>query len=118
MICFGNGPSATATWKLGEVELPLRRLVRESPSPDLVQACVGDFFSPELRTLYTLETRDGKLMLRYPRGVTELKAINRDTWIAGYPWGIITMKRDAAGTCETLEATTGRVRILQFQRVK
>lgn len=114
----GNGPSSTANWKVGEVELALKRLVRESPSPELVQACAGDFYSPELRTLYTLETRDGKLMLRYPRGVMELKPINRDTWIAGYPLGIITMKRGASGRCESLEATTGRVRNLQFQRMK
>jgi CubicO group peptidase (beta-lactamase class C family) len=114
----GNVPSATAVWKVGEVELALRRLERETPSPELVRACAGDFYSPELRTLYTLETRDGKLLLRYPRGVMELRAINRDTWIAGYPLGIITVKRGAAGTCETLEATTARVRNLQFQRMK
>jgi hypothetical protein len=113
-----NAPSPTAQWKVGETELALKRLVRESPSPEQVRACTGDFYSPELRTLYTLETRDGKLMLRYPRGVTELKAINRDTWIAGYPLGIITMKRSASGVCETLEATTARVRTLQFQRMK
>lgn len=114
----GNGPSSTANWKVGEVELALKRLVRESPSPELVQACAGDFYSPELRTLYTLEPRDGKLMLRYPRGVMELKPINRDTWIAGYPLGVITMKRGASGRCESLEATTARVRNLQFQRMK
>jgi CubicO group peptidase (beta-lactamase class C family) len=114
----GNGPSPAAVWKVGGVELAVRRLVRETPSPEVVGACAGDFYSPELRTLYTLETRDGKLLLRYPRGVMELSAINRDTWIAGYPLGIITVKRGAAGTCETLEATTGRVRNLQFQRMK
>jgi hypothetical protein len=101
----GNGPSPAAVWKVGGVELAVR-------------ACAGDFYSPELRTLYTLETRDGKLLLRYPRGVVELRAINGDTWIAGYPLGIITVKRGAAGTCETLEATTARVRNLQFQRMK
>jgi CubicO group peptidase (beta-lactamase class C family) len=114
----GNGPSPTAVWKVGEVELALRRLVRESPSPEMVRACAGDFYSPELRTIYTLETRNGKLLLRHPRGVLELRAINRDIWIAGYPLGIITMKRGAAGGCESLETTTARVRNLQFQRMK
>jgi CubicO group peptidase (beta-lactamase class C family) len=113
-----NGPSPTAVWKVGEREMAFRRLVRESHSPEAVQACAGDFYSPELRTIYTLEIRDGKLLLRYPRGVMELKAINRDTWIAGYPLGVITLKRSAAGVCQTLEATTARVRSLQFQRMK
>lgn len=116
-VAAGNAPSPTALWKAGERELPLKRLVRESPSPEQVQACVGDFYSPELRAIYTLETRDGKLMVRYPRGVMELKPINRDTWIAGYPLGIFTMKRGASGVCEKFDATTARVRNLQFQRI-
>jgi CubicO group peptidase (beta-lactamase class C family) len=110
--------STGATWKFGEREVALTRLVRESPSPQQVQACAGDFYSPELRTIYTLEVRDGKLMLRYPRGVTELKAINRDTWIAGYPLGIITVNRSGTGACESLAATTMRVRGLRFDRMK
>ncbi len=114
----GREPSPTAAWKANEVELALKRLARESPSPELVRACAGDFYSPELRTIYTLETRDGRLLLRYPRGVSELRAINRDTWIAGYPLGIVTMKRSSSGACDALAVTTARVRSLQFQRMK
>jgi CubicO group peptidase (beta-lactamase class C family) len=117
-VAPGNAPSPTALWKTGERELALKRMVRESPSPEHVQSCVGDYFSPELRAIYTLENRDGKLMVRYPRGVMELKPINRDTWIAGYPLGIFTMKRGASGACEKFDATTARVRNLQFQRMK
>jgi len=115
---IGNERSPTALWKTGERELVLKRLVRETPTPEMLQACVGDYWSAELRALYSLELRGEKLMVRYPRGVLELKAINRDTWIAGYPLGVLTMKRDGAGACESFDATTGRVRNLRFARMK
>lgn len=120
-VTFAVGPgrelSPTAVWQVDDADLALKRLVRESPSPELVRACAGDFYSAELRTMYTLEVRDGRLLLRYPRGVSELRAINRNTWIAGYPLGIVTMKRSTSGACDALDVTTARVRNLQFQRM-
>jgi CubicO group peptidase (beta-lactamase class C family) len=112
----GNAPASTAVWKSGEREQPLKRLVRESPSVELLQACVGDYYSEELRTVYSFELRNGKLMVRYPRGVMELKPVNRDVFIAGYPLGVLTTRRDAAGKCQGFDATTGRVRNLKFER--
>jgi hypothetical protein len=114
----GNTPAPTAVWKTGERELPLKRLVRESLSTEMLQACVGDYYSEELRTIYTLEQRSGKLVVRYPRGVMPLNPVNRDVFIAGYPLGVLVMKRNAQGTCEGFGATTGRVRDLRFTRVR
>ena len=37
--------------------------------------------------------RQGKLVLRYPRGVLELRPINADVFQAGYPMGTFVMKR-------------------------
>jgi CubicO group peptidase (beta-lactamase class C family) len=111
-------PGRTALWRQGSREYPLRRIVRETPSTAALQACAGDYYSEELRALYTLEMRQGKLMVRYPRGVLELQPINPDVFQAGYPMGTITMKRDAKGTCEGFGVTTGRVRNLRFVRMK
>jgi CubicO group peptidase (beta-lactamase class C family) len=114
----GNAPPSSAVWKTGARELPLKRLVRESPSAEVLQACVGDYYSEELRTVYSFEMRNGKLMVRYPRGVLELRPVNRDVFIAGYPLGVLTMRRDAAGKCQGFDATTGRVRNLKFELTK
>jgi len=114
----GNDPVPTALWKAGEREFPLKRLVRETPSAEVLQACVGDYYSEELRSLYTLELRDGKLAVRYPRGVLPLRSVNRDIFVAGYPLGTFVMQRNAAGACEGFAITTGRVRNLKFARVK
>ena len=115
---IGTEPARTALWKQGSREYPLKRIVRETPSAAALQACAGDYYSEELRTLYTLEMRQGKLVVRYPRGVLELRPINPDVFQAGYPMGTITMKRDAKGNCEGFGVTTGRVRNLRFARVK
>ncbi len=114
----GNEPAMSALWKAGEREFPLKRVVRETPGADVLQACVGDYYSAELRTLYTLTMRDGKLSVRYPRGNVELRPINRNTFFASYPLGVVTFKRDAAGRCEQLAVSTGRTRNVRFERVK
>ena len=114
----GTEPARTALWKSGGRDYPLKRIVREAPSAAALQACAGDYYSEELRTLYTLEMRQGKLVVRYPRGVLELRPINADVFQAGYPMGTFTMKRDAKGSCEGFGVTTGRVRNLRFSRVK
>jgi CubicO group peptidase (beta-lactamase class C family) len=113
-----NDPVPTAMWKAGEREFPLKRVVRETPSAEALQACVGDYYSEELRTLYALSLRDGKLVVRYPRGVLEMRPINRDIFTAGFPMGTFVMQRNAAGACEGFALTTGRVRNLRFARVK
>ncbi len=114
----GTEPATTALWKAGSRDYPLKRIVREAPGADALKACAGDYYSEELRTLYTLEMREGKLVVRYPRGVLELRPINADVFQAGYPMGTVTMKRDAKGSCEGFGVTTGRVRNLKFARVK
>ncbi|WP_053076836.1 serine hydrolase [Caenimonas sp. SL110] len=113
----GNEPPMSAIWKVSDREYPLKRVMRETPSADALQACVGDYYSAELRTLYTLTLRSGKLSVRYPRGNVELRPINRDTFFASHPLGVVTFKRDAAGRCEQLAVSTGRARNVRFARV-
>ena len=114
----GNEPAPTGVLKAGERELPLKRLVRETPTVEMLRACVGDYYSEELRTVYSFELRNDKLVVRYPRGVMPLNPINRDVFIAGYPLGVLTMKRDGTGKCQGFDATTGRVRNLKFELTK
>jgi CubicO group peptidase (beta-lactamase class C family) len=114
----GNEPARTALWKQRGREFTLKRIAGETPSAQALQACAGDYYSEELRTIYTLEMRQGKLVVRYPRGATELRPINADVFQASYPIGTLTVKRNAKGACEGFSLTTLRVRNLQFLRVK
>jgi hypothetical protein len=112
----GNEPAGAALWEQGSREYPLKRIVRETPSAEALQACVGHYYSEELRTIYTLELRQGKLMVRYPRGVLELRPINADIFQAAYPMGTFAMNLDAKGNCEGFGVTTGRVRVAAVGR--
>lgn len=111
-------PVTTALWKQGGRDYPLHRIARDRPAAETLQACAGDYYSEELRTLYTLSVQDGKLMVRHPRGSLELKPTSKDAFTAGSPLGLVTLHRNAAGACDGLAVTTGRVRNLQFMRVR
>jgi len=109
---------ATATWHQNGRNSPLKRIVRELPKPEALQACVGDFYSEELRTLYRTSLQGGKLMLRYPRGEFPLEPVSGDVFAAGFPLGTVSFRRSPAGACDGFAVTTGRVRNLQFRRVQ
>jgi CubicO group peptidase (beta-lactamase class C family) len=114
-----NGQAASATWRQNGRDLPLRRIVRTALPPEQLQACTGTFYSAELGTLYVLSMRDGKLVVRYPRGERALTPVTPGVFSAEWPLGTITFQQGAsAGTaCDGFAVTTGRVRNLRFVRV-
>jgi hypothetical protein len=107
-----------AVWHQDGRDVPLKRITRETPPADALQACAGPYYSEELRTLYTLSLAGSKFMLRYPRGESELKPVNRDVFAGDFPFGTVQFQRNAAGRCESFAVTTGRVRNLKFDRVQ
>jgi len=111
-----NEAVTTALWKQGGRELPLKRVVRETPAAEALQPCVGEFYSEELRTLYAVSMRNGKLVMRFPRGERELTPLTRDTFSTGAPIGTVSFQRGDKG-CDGFALTTGRVRNLRFTRL-
>ena len=114
-----DGTTATATWRQNGRDLTLRRIGKgeTAPTAQALQACVGDYYSEELRTLYSLSLREDKLMVRYPRGVLELKPVTRDVFSVGFPLGSLTLQRNAAGACDGFAVSNERLRNLRFTRV-
>jgi len=114
-----EGSVTTATWRQNGQVLPLHRLTPMATlTADSLQGCTGDYFSDELRTLYRLDWRDGRLMLRYPRGERALSPVAPNRFIAPFPFSAVVLQRAASGGCDALSISNGRVRNLQFQRVK
>ena len=115
-----DGVSATALWRQGGRELPLRRLaLLAPPTAEALQAYTGDYYSDELRAMYTVALRDGALRVRYPRGELTLQPVTPDVFSAAHPLGTLRFARTSgAGAAAGFTVTTGRVRNLRFRRVQ
>jgi hypothetical protein len=79
----------------------------------------GDFYSDELRTVYSVANRNGNLELTYPRGSAVLDFNDKGEFATGFPLGAIQYQCDAEDHCASFTVTTGggRVRNLKFKRV-
>jgi hypothetical protein len=79
----------------------------------------GDFYSDELRTVYSVANRNGNLEVTYPRGSAVLDFNAKGEFATGFPLGVIQYQCDAEDHCASFTVTTGgdRVRNLTFHRV-
>jgi hypothetical protein len=79
----------------------------------------GDFYSDELRTVYSVANRNGNLELTYPRGSAVLDFNDKGEFATGFPLGAIQYQCDTMDHCTSFTVTTGdgRVRNLKFSRV-
>lgn len=86
------------------------------PSPDQLSAFVGDYYSPELGVVYTVEPRSGELFLTHHRhSDTRLTPVSEDGFRAGSR--LIRFERNAAGEVTGLRISGSRVRNLAFNRL-
>jgi CubicO group peptidase (beta-lactamase class C family) len=97
-------------------------LLEESWTPTVadLRRYVGEYSSDEAETSFrvTLE-EDGKLMLRGRYGRTlELRPAYRHAFTTSGGPGVVFFRRDARGRVTTMSFGMGRVRDLQFRRVK
>jgi CubicO group peptidase (beta-lactamase class C family) len=98
-------------------DVPAKRAVRPALAADVLKRFEGDFYSDELRVLYTVARKDGALVLTYPRGVATLDLIDKDARATGFPLGDIRYTCSAHDACTGFTVNNLRVRNLQFRRV-
>ena len=89
---------------------------RRQATPAELAAYAGDFFSPELATVYRLFVEDGRLLLELAEvEPMELTPMFGETF--EHPdWGAFEFERDAAGVVTGFRLQSGRVRNLAFER--
>jgi len=90
-----------------------------APRPSLPDAAIeGHYYSEELRVLYRVEHKDGKLMLAYPRGKLPLDSAGGNTFIAGGPVGLLIFEYAPDANCTGFKASDGRrMRAVRFTKV-
>jgi CubicO group peptidase (beta-lactamase class C family) len=101
------------------IDTPARRAQRPAPPAGALTKFEGDFYSDELRTVYSVTNRNGNLELTYPRGSAVLDFNDKGEFTTGFPLGAIRYQCDAGDRCASFTVTTGgdRVRNLKFNRV-
>jgi hypothetical protein len=91
----------------------------EPVKPEAINTSIylGEYYSPELQTSYTIKEEAGKLIAYHPRhGEFPLLFIKKEAYQAGYPLGLIEIEMDKKGDVTGFRATNGRVRNLWFER--
>jgi len=92
-----------------------------TPGAAELKAFVGDYYSMELETTYTIALANGRLTATHPRhGTSTLTPTLTDTFGADAWWfmGSIHFMRDGAGRVTGFEASSGRVRHVRFEKVR
>lgn len=100
----------------GEARGVFQPFQRLSLSPEQLATYVGDYFSPELDTVYTLSLSDNKLWFNLDdEGPQELTAQFGETF-ENPDYGAFTFTRNASGRVSGFKLQSGRVRNLAFSR--
>jgi CubicO group peptidase (beta-lactamase class C family) len=97
---------------------PAKRIERPSMSEADMKAFEGEFYSDELHVLYTVARKAGKLTLSYPRGDMALDQLPGNAFGASFPIGRIQYQCRVGEGCSGFTVSNGRVRDLQFAKVK
>lgn len=98
-------------------DIPARRTTRPGPPAELLTKFEGDFYSDELHVVYTVASKDGALVLTYPRGTVALDVDDKDALSLGSPFGTIKYQCGAQDGCTGFTVSNGRVWNLRFNRV-
>ena len=112
-----DGVVAGGVLHQGGRDMPARRAVRAVQSNDALKKFEGDFYSDELRLVYSVALKDGALVLAYPRGSVPLDVKDKDTFAAGFPFGDLKYQCNSQDGCSGFTVGTERARNVQFKRV-
>jgi CubicO group peptidase (beta-lactamase class C family) len=96
---------------------PGLRTVKPSLSDAAMHAFEGKYYSDELRVLYSVGRKDGKLVMTHPRGELALNFMGSTTFSAGGPVGQVTFECAQPARCTGFKVNGSRVRDIRFTKV-
>ncbi|WP_449405627.1 hypothetical protein [Massilia phosphatilytica] len=101
------------------VDTPARRVQRPSSPAGALTKFEGDFYSDELRTVYSVAKRNGNLEVTYPRGSAVLDFNDKECSPPGSRSAPFNINATPRITAPSFTVTTGdgRVRNLKFNRM-
>lgn len=116
-----KGQSPSITVHFAGQDLPAARVARPVLTAEQAGAFAGDYYSDELGAVFSVERRgdDGRLMIRYPRGLEELHPVEPDVFEAPYPISQVTFGHAKSdGHVMGFQIDAGSVQHLRFGRME
>jgi len=102
----GNSPSI-----FDRIEAP------EITDEELVEY-VGQYYSTEVETTYTISIKEGKIQMYHPRhGTIPLEPLFRDVLSGDWPIGMVQIVRNSNGQVTGILSSNGRVRNAWFKKL-
>ena len=95
-----------------------KRMAPAKLSDDEIKALEGQYYGEELQVLYTVRAKGGQVLLGSPRGDIALVPYGKQSFIAPWPFGLVTFQCAPAGGCSGFTATEDRARDVQFSKVQ
>lgn len=84
---------------------------------DSLDQFAGDYYSPELKTSYSIYTSGSDIYIEHARhGKIKLKRLYNDVFAGDWPVNIIEVKRSEKGVIQGLRITNGRTRNVWFKK--
>lgn len=111
-----DGIVAGGVLRQNGADLRARRVVRPLPPREALKKFEGSFYSDELGILYNVASKDGRLVLSYPRGSIALDYNDKGEFATG-ALGNIKYQCSPKDGCTGFTLSTGRARNLQFTKV-
>ena len=113
-----DGKATHFTAKVRGMVVPARRIIAQQLSEEQIAGYVGDYYSPELGTTYTLVAKDGQLQFEHRRhDGFGLQLIDHDTFQSKRAGNIRVDFIREDGRVVGLKWTGGRVRSVWFEKV-
>jgi len=115
----GDGKVVSAIHSQGGMQMELIPVAPYEPSPEVLEAYVGRYYSDELQTFYTLEMKDSTLTLLI-RNTEDIKLnpTEEDSFRGSVFFiGEMEFLRDDAGRVTGFSVSNGRTRGIRFERI-
>ncbi len=110
-----GGKVVSAIHSQGGMRMELLPVAPYDPSPEVLEAYAGRYYSDELQTFYTLEVKDSTLtlLIRNTEDI-ELKPMEEDSFQG---MGEMEFLRNDAGKVTGFDLSNGRTRGIRFERI-
>ncbi len=110
-----NGVIEGGTWSRNTRSTPGKRIA--PPPGTKLEQLEGEYYSDELHVLYTISSKNGKVILSHPRGDVELAPFETDSFVGPWPFGLVKFTCAAPSGCTRFTVSESRASDVEFSKV-